>query len=171
MVLPREMDEVPEEKVEELNNEWRKFMQVLAENKSCKNTKSVWQLEVGAQGTHHMQIAIVQARLRWKVMRLKLQAFVKLFNEGENPMVLTQPHLEGARNQKDALAYCQKEDTRVQGPYCYKIMPLQAIKIKVDTLRRALHSLTSFPLYHELYDMSDVFTHFGIPCYFKHSLE
>ncbi len=69
-------------------------------------SKYVYQYERGDEGTLH-----VQGYIRFKNARTFAQVVPLLTFES------AKPHVERCRDQEAAIAYCQKADTRVRGPY------------------------------------------------------
>lgn len=78
----------------------RAQIDVLADNEICKGI--TWQLEKGEEGTPHLQ-GYIALHVRRRLAQLKQH--------------LTRAHLEVARNPAKLIAYCRKEDTRIDGPW------------------------------------------------------
>lgn len=94
------------------------FLEVLKKLPSC--IAATCQLEKGTEGTPHFQ---------WMTSHsnpLQLKAVIKK---------LKGCHVEAARNAFAAWNYCQKEDTRIEGPWEHGIPPA-AKNVKGDTAAR-----------------------------------
>jgi hypothetical protein len=82
-----------------------------------------WQLERGEGETLHIQGCVVfEEPTRFRTLKAKLPAF----------------HLEKCRNSKEALAYCGKEDTRVEGPWSMGLPKVPA-KVMDPLLGKSLY--------------------------------
>lgn len=82
------------------------FIKFLVEARKAKY--AVGQLEAGAEGTHHLQFCV-----HWE-QPVRFAA-LKSINK--------RAHWEKVKEPQAAFRYCQKEDTRLEGPWVYGETP------------------------------------------------
>lgn len=98
-----------------INNPEKNYETIVKNIFDTKTSLYVFQLEKGEKGTVHMQ-----GHLEFKNAR-SLKSMKKL---------LPRAHLEKCRNRKASIAYCQKDDTRVGGPWS-KNLPKEPKPLKL----------------------------------------
>jgi len=92
-------------------------------------TYCIWQLEVGFNGTSHLQ--------GWAYFKSPVR-FSKL------KKLMPEAHWEIQRGTNfEAMDYCRKEDTRVEGPWEYGTMPQQGKRTDLTELKKSLDSGSS----------------------------
>jgi len=85
----------------------------------------VYQEEVGENGTAHLQGFLYFAQPR------SLGQVSALFDHSN-------PHLEVVRNIPQAIAYCQKDESRIGGPYNFGLAPAQGARSDLAAVKESL---------------------------------